>query len=356
MKRSFPIGQLLLVAAVLVAALSIVALVAINAVGERGELSRGAVAATPASPAPVIPIAAVEPAPAPAGPPAGGRFRIGTLDKSIGESSGIVASRKYPGVFWTHSDSGNAAVISAVARDGTLLADFTLDVPNGDFEDIAQDDQGRLYIGDIGNNAGKLAERYVHRVDEPDPYDDDGREAGGKKGKKGKNAKGRKGDRLKVADTWTFLLPDRKFDMESLFVLGEVAYVITKRFSLEQATIYRFALTDPKTPKELEKVADLPVRAPVTAADVSNDGKWLAVLSVSGPYLFQIDGDVARAGTVPPAHTIFLHPKTEAICFVDEGVLTTTEEREMYLFRWEQFKGGAVPTTGPATAPTTLPR
>lgn len=351
MKRTLPIGRLLLVGGVVAAAVAGITLVAINATDGRDKHKRDVRAVAPETRPPLVPIATVEPTPAPAR--AGGRFLIGTLDKSIEESSGIVASRKYPGVFWTHSDSGNAAVIYAVARDGTLLADFTLDVPNGDFEDIAQDDQGHLYLGDIGNNAGNLAERYVHRVSEPNPYGDDAPEADGKKRKKGKNAKGRKGNRLKVADTWTFLLPDRKFDIESLVVLGGKAYVITKRFNLEQATIYRFDLADPKTPKELEKVTDLPIRAPVTAADVSADGKWLAVLSVSGPYLFQIDGDVARAGKVPAAHAILLNPKTEAICFVDDGVLTTTEEREMYLFRWGQFKGGAVPTTPLTTAPAT---
>src|SRR5688500_11577539 len=51
-----------------------------------------------------------------------GEFKIGRLDsRAIPESSGVVASRKHPGVFWTHSDSGNGPAIFAVSRDGTLL-------------------------------------------------------------------------------------------------------------------------------------------------------------------------------------------------------------------------------------------
>src|SRR5690349_15195951 len=36
------------------------------------------------------------------------KFKVGRLDrKAIPESSGVIDSRKYPGVFWTFNDSGN---------------------------------------------------------------------------------------------------------------------------------------------------------------------------------------------------------------------------------------------------------
>src|SRR2546421_5481348 len=55
-----------------------------------------------------------------------GEFKVGRLDrKQIPESSGIIDSRKYPGVFWTFNDSGNGPTIFAVRRDGTLLNRFT---------------------------------------------------------------------------------------------------------------------------------------------------------------------------------------------------------------------------------------
>src|SRR5947207_15978497 len=69
--------------------------------------------------------------------------------KSCSESSGVIASRKHPGVYWTHCDSGNDASIYAITCEGKFIAEYQLDVPNHDWEDIAVDDDGHLFIGDI---------------------------------------------------------------------------------------------------------------------------------------------------------------------------------------------------------------
>ena len=96
--------------------------------------------------------------------------RLGRLDHPpIREASGIVASRRHPGVFWVHNDSGNAAALFAVKRDGTLVREYAVRAPNLDWEDIATDDDGHLYIGDIGNNGKRLRIRAIYRLDEPDP-------------------------------------------------------------------------------------------------------------------------------------------------------------------------------------------
>jgi hypothetical protein len=89
--------------------------------------------------------------------------------KLIPEASGIVKSRRYPDIFWVHNDSGNPSVLFAVHSDGKLVRQFPLQVPNIDWEDIAIDDQGHLYLGDIGNNTGILRLRSIYRIDEPDP-------------------------------------------------------------------------------------------------------------------------------------------------------------------------------------------
>ena len=47
-------------------------------------------------------------------------------------------------------------------------------IPNLDWEDIAIDDQGHLYLGDIGNNVGLLRVRTIYRLDEPDPSSPEG--------------------------------------------------------------------------------------------------------------------------------------------------------------------------------------
>ena len=96
---------------------------------------------------------------------------LGRFDdaRAIPEASGIVKSRRFPGIFWVHNDSGNAPLLFAVRSDGRIVRRFRLAIPNLDWEDIAIDDQGHLYLGDIGNNTGLLRTRVIYRIDEPDP-------------------------------------------------------------------------------------------------------------------------------------------------------------------------------------------
>jgi hypothetical protein len=94
----------------------------------------------------------------------------GRLDvRLVPEASGIVKSRRHTGIFWVHNDSGNPPLLFAIRADGKIVRQFRLNVPNIDWEDIAIDDQGHLYVGDIGNNLGALPVRAIYRIDEPDP-------------------------------------------------------------------------------------------------------------------------------------------------------------------------------------------
>ena len=98
------------------------------------------------------------------------RSRWARLDpRWIPEASGIVKSRRHPGIFWVHNDSGNPPLLFAIRGDGRIVRQFRLEIPNIDWEDIAIDDQGHLYLGDIGNNLGELPIRAIYRIDEPDP-------------------------------------------------------------------------------------------------------------------------------------------------------------------------------------------
>ena len=93
---------------------------------------------------------------------AGGRprssRRASSMSQLVPEASGIVKSRRHPGIFWVHNDSGNPPLLFAIRADGQIVRQFRLDVPNIDWEDIAIDDQGHLYVGDIGNNLGAPAD------------------------------------------------------------------------------------------------------------------------------------------------------------------------------------------------------
>src|SRR5688500_6461068 len=133
-----------------------------------------------------------------------GKFKLGRIDsKSISESSGLAASRKHPGVYWTHNDSGNGPYVFAIQQDGHFLAEFPVaSARNTDWEAIAIDDQGRLFVADIGNNDLKRDRALVYRLDEPDP-------AAAPKGK---------GMALRVGQVIRLKYPAKPFDAESFFV------------------------------------------------------------------------------------------------------------------------------------------
>jgi hypothetical protein len=257
------------------------------------------------------------------------RFKLGRIDHdAIGESSGIIGGRKHAGVFWTHNDSGNGPFLFAITREGKFVAEYPVaGVRNTDWEAITADDAGQLYIGDIGNNDGKRDRLLVYRLTEPDPA------AAGPKGR---------GMALKVNAIYRLKYPDRPFDAEALFVHQGKGYVISKQINGKQAGVYRFDLAAPGVDAAaLEHVCDLPIRSPVTDAAISADGKQLAVLTITGPNLFQINGDVASAATAEPKHVTYFDANDlnmEAVCFVEEGLLATTEQGQMLLFAYEHFE------------------
>src|SRR4051812_4643102 len=53
-------------------------------------------------------------------------FLASLQNKKVNESSGIVVSRRTPGVFWTHNDSGDGPNLFATDRKGRSLASFTV--------------------------------------------------------------------------------------------------------------------------------------------------------------------------------------------------------------------------------------
>jgi len=236
-------------------------------------------------------------------------IRIGTIAADqIDEASGVIASRKYPGVYWTHNDGGDG-VLYAIRRDGSLIGQAKLDVKVHDWEDIAIDDAGNLYVSDMGNNDEERKHVFVHRFAEPDPNHLD------------------QIKKLKMSMTWRLTYPGKPFNCESLFVWNNFGYVISKRQG--SAKVYRFSLNE--NPRQvLEKLFTLPIEPPVTAADITADGSQLAVLARGEIYFFTINGDIPKAASVEPTHITFPPVKSEGCALTDDGVIIVAESREIY--------------------------
>ena len=145
----------------------------------------------------------------------------------IPEASGIVKSRRYADIFWVHNDSGNPPLLFAIRGDGRIVRQFRLAIPNIDWEDIAIDDQGHLYLGDIGNNTRALPLRAIYRIDEPDPNS--------------------RADKPISASAVTFydLPAENRFDAESLFYDRGSANLVAKYLDGREAELFTVPLEPP---------------------------------------------------------------------------------------------------------------
>ncbi len=211
---------------------------------------------------------------------------LGRFDaRAIPEASGIVKSRRFPGIFWVHNDSGNAPLLFAVRSDGKIVRRFRLAIPNLDWEDIAIDDRGHLYLGDIGNNTGLLRTRIIYRIDEPDPSSPEV-----------------PADRpLAAASAVSYALPrSNRFDAEGLFYDRKTATLVTKYLDGREAELFAVPMDAPSPPtsrpvpvaiRSMDRLPDF--TEPATGASLSEDGTRLAVCSYAVTRVY-------RRGESPP--------------------------------------------------------
>ncbi len=241
------------------------------------------------------------------------------LPDDIAESSGIAVSRTYPGVFWTHNDSGWDPVVFAIDSTGTVLARVRVaGATNRDWEDIELapcdpgDERSCLFIADIGDNNESFSRIGVYRIPEPNPWAD-----------------------TVSAEAVIFRgsYEGGPRDAEALFVTDRGIHIINKGRShaIELYRIpppYRPGRTVTLTP--IQQIAPPPasVSALVTAAAASPDQRTVVVRTYGELRFFQVDGDtlapVGRpAGLVAPDQR-----QGEAADFIDDHTLVLTSESQ----------------------------
>ena len=75
---------------------------------------------------------------------------IGELPSKAKESSGLALAGQ--DAFWTHNDHGNKPNLYKIDKSGNLLETIKFtSLTNIDWEELTEDDQGYIYIGDFGN-------------------------------------------------------------------------------------------------------------------------------------------------------------------------------------------------------------
>lgn len=195
---------------------------------------------------------------------------VGKLPKGrVVESSGFALADAH-GDLWTHGDGGNTASLYKVTPQGDLLTTLDLTpLTNNDWEDLARDEQGRLYIGDFGNNQNKRRNLAVYRLAGPD---------------------------LRQVDTIRFRYPDqrafpprkaaRNFDCEAFFYAQDSLYLFTKNRGKSHYT--KLYVLPARPGFHVAALRDSArINTWITAADLSPDGRTVALLGYGHVYLIE---------------------------------------------------------------------
>lgn len=238
----------------------------------------------------------------------------GRMNHRAQESSGLETAGP-EGDLWTHADGGNTARLYRVTRQGDLLQALDLEpLRNIDWEDLTQDDNHTLYLGDFGNNQNKRRNLCIYRLSGPE---------------------------LRHTDTIQFSYPDqhdfpprkprRNFDCEAFYFYQDSLYLFTKNRG-EGGMVKQYVV--PAAPgRYVARLADsLYLPTWVTAADISPDGRRVALLGYGYVYLFErLPGRRLFDGL----KTSLAVPKSgqaEALVFIDnQNFMFSNEKGHLFL-------------------------
>lgn len=243
---------------------------------------------------------------------------LADLPKDLKEVSGNETIRN-SNLIWMLNDGGNESKIYAVSEEGKIKREVYIKNKNHDWEDLTSDEKGNIYIGDFGNNLSKRKKLTILKIEE--------------KYLKKKNAEA---IRIEFKYENQHKFPPKKkglyFDAEAFFYFKGYIYIFTKsRVHNKYGKTFLYKLPAKKGKHiakligEFENCNDL--ECWITSADISADGKKVALLSQKNILIFSdYKEDNFLSGNVKK---IELEHRTqkEGLCFKDNYTLLITDEK-----------------------------
>lgn len=238
--------------------------------------------------------------------------RAGKYKFPVVEPSGIEAcNREDTCEIWTINDSGGQPCLWKVTQSGKITGKVTLDgCINRDWEDLAKDDSGRIYIGDFGNNLNLRKVMLIYRIEGID----------------------RENSPIKT-DSITFQFSDQKnfppekkyrnFDCEAFYYFNDTLFLFSKNRGNHWVKLYKI----PAHPGNyfVHAYDSIFIKSMITSADISEDKKWVALLGYGKIYfieLIQLNAIFKNPIYCQP----FRHGQTESILFLKSGDLLVSNE------------------------------
>jgi hypothetical protein len=240
------------------------------------------------------------------------------LPQHISESSGLEELSSKEG-FWTINDAGNSNDLFLFDIKGKMIQKVKIaNAKNKDWEALASDGKSMLYIGDFGNNHNSRKDLTIYSVDIGTIRE----------------------NRVNATKT-TFTYEDqtrfppkeknRNFDAEAFIYYNNNFYIFSKnrsstfdgttkmyKVSAEPGETVAIFVGEFKTCKNEKKCR-------ITGADISEDGKQLALLTHDSIYLFSnfkndnfFDGENMKI-------ELMHNSQKEGICFKENELYITDE-------------------------------
>lgn len=246
--------------------------------------------------------------------------RLGKLPKKINESSGLEQAEGND-VFWTINDGGGSPSLYKIGISGKLLDSVRIpNTSNVDWEDLAKDSGGNIYIGDFGNNLNARRNLRIYKVNKE----------------------------FSRVDTIKFTYPDQKefppeyenrsFDGEAFFWYHSKLYLISKNRGKGPVKLYE--LPDSSGNYEAQLIQELSINGMVTAADINDNGTEVAILTYGKVYFFEVEivNDKLQLNS-KLCRKFNRSGQSEALVYLkNDDVLITNENRKVFLFHKKMTK------------------
>lgn len=259
----------------------------------------------------------------------------GELPKKLSENSAIEVIGS--GI-WTVQDHGNSEEVFRIGADGKLLHSLQIEgVKNNDWEELASDAEGNLYIGDMGNNDNNRRDLAIYKIPSATLNQ----------------------NTATVAASTQFHYPEqtdfppkktqRLFDCEAFFQHNGFFYLFTKNRSKGfDGTTYLYKVPNQPGSFAAVKIGEFKTcpnfhGCAVTAADISPDGKKVILLTSSKVFVFEeFPSDNFLDGKVSVIDLVEVSQK-EGAGFLDDNTLIISEEgsKKTRLYRLDLSKAKA---------------
>lgn len=237
-------------------------------------------------------------------------LQTGKMPTCINENSGLARAWQ-DGFYWTHNDSGGSPELYMINEKGSVFDTLIVnDAQNIDWEELAKDDKGNLYIGDFGNNYQARKDLCIYKF------------------KNGKTEK----ITFHYADQSHFPSIERKFDCEAFFWYNNKLYLFSKSLEKDHQVLL-YSLSDQAGDNMLMPEDSVFIKSQVTAADISPDGKEFALLTYGKVLFFETnDGKIDFS---KPKNCIKIGKnQTEAIAYMNnKDLIITNEQRKIFVLK-----------------------